>query len=420
MKKIIVFILLIHSIFTYPEPFRTRVFNDEIKTLQSVVVNKQFSLPIIGLNSSDVINFSFDELSHNPHSYSYKVFQCNSDWSLSELSSTEYLNGYTVGNITDYNTSVNTTVLYTHYSFFLPNDGMSFSKSGNYVVMIYEESNFDRPVAQACFSIVDPKVTISAKVRGNTDTELDGHLQQLDFNVDLNGFNVRDPQNEIKVVVRQNNRRDNEVTNISPSYYSGSILSYINNRSLIFNGGNEYHRFDISSVYVGGVGVDNIRFERPDYHAYLIPDKVQDGSPYINEPDVNGKYVINLQRSDNPDTEADYMWVHFRLQDKYPFFDGMLFLGGEFNYNMMDNAVRMKYDPESESYVKDVLLKQGGYNYQYWFVPKGGTSASPERVDGSHWQTGNEYTIYVYYRGWGERYDRLIGVEDFDSNNSTY
>ena len=121
-----------------------------------------------------------------------------------------------------------------------------------------------------------------------------------------------------------------------------------------------------------------------------------------------------MQNAQNDDTEADYMLVHFNLQAKQPFFDGRLYLGGEFNYNQMNNNVMLKYDGKTESYVQTILLKQGGYNYQYWFVPKGETKASTERVDGSYWQAKNEYTIYIYHRPWGERYDKLVGVKVVD------
>ena len=30
--------------------------------------------------------------------------------------------------------------------------------------------------------------------------------------------------------------------------------------------------------------------------------------------------------------------------------------------------------------------------------------------EGSHWQTDNEYTVWVYYRPFGARYDRLVGA----------
>ncbi|MPN06355.1 hypothetical protein SDC9_153611 [bioreactor metagenome] len=105
------------------------------------------------------------------------------------------------------------------------------------------------------------------------------------------------------------------------------------------------------------------------------------------------------------------MYVHFMLPLKTPFLDGQLYLGGELNYNLLNDRSRLKYDFNAGAYHQTLLLKQGGYNFQYWFVPKGSSKASVEKVDGSYWQTGNEYSIYVYHRGWGERYDKLIGVK---------
>ena len=394
--------------------YRTEIFQPNIKTLQIGVVGVKLGLPILELNASSVLQVSFDEMSREAHSYSYKVIHCNADWTPSSLNSSEYLSGFTTANITDYVTSLNTTYLYTHYTFLLPTNDMGFKISGNYVAIVYEDNKVDSPIAQACFNIVDPHVNISATVRGNTDTELSGRLQQLDFEVALNGYAVRDANEEIKVVVRQNNRIDNQVTELKPTYFTNSTLRYINNKGLIFDGGNEYHRFDISSVYAAGEGVSNIRFTTPHYEATLYDNKIQASKSYQYDLDVNGKFIINMQNAQDDNTEADYMLVHFNLPAKQPFFDGQLYLGGEFNYNQLNGDVRLKYDGKTESYVQSVLLKQGGYNYQYWFVPKGETRATTERVDGNYWQTKNEYTIYVYHRPWGERYDKLVGVKVVD------
>jgi len=376
------------------------------------LVGAKMSLPIMELNGKDVLQVSFDEMSHTSHSYAYKVLHCNADWTMSGLNSNEYLSGFTTSNITNYVRSVNTTFQYTHYTLQLPNSDMSFKISGNYVVQIYEDNQTENPIAQACFLLVEPRVSITAKVRGNTDTELSGRLQQLDFEDSLNGYSVRDAAQELKVVVRQNNRIDNQVTDLQPTYFAGSKLSYINNKSLIFEGGYEYHRFDISSVYAAGEGVADVKFLNQHYDVALVNNKIQNSKIFTSDRDVNGKFIINLQNKQIDDNiGADYMFVHFNLPTKQPFFDGQLYLGGEFNYNLLNDAVRMKYDGKTESYVQTVLLKQGGYNYQYWFVPKGENKATVERVDGSFWQTGNEYTIYIYHRPWGERYDKLVGVK---------
>ena len=415
MKKILLLLTSLLSLSIMAQTtYRTQIFHPNIKTLQVGVVGVKLGLPIIELTGSQVFQVCFDEMSREAHSYTYKVIHCNADWTQSSLNSNEYLSGFTTANITDVATSLNTTYLYTHYSFLLPNSDMGFKVSGNYVAIIYEDNKVDSPIAQACFSIVDPRVSITATVRGNTDTELSGRLQQLDFEVALNGYAVRDAADEVKVVVRQNNRIDNQVKELKPTYFTNSKLSYINNKDLIFEGGNEYHRFDISSVYAGGEGVSSIPYTNPHYEAILNDNKIQVSKAYSYDMDVNGKFIVNMQNAQDDNTEADYMLVHFNLPAKQPFFDGQLYLGGEFNYNQLNNDVRLKYDGKTESYVQTILLKQGGYNYQYWFVPKGENKATPERVDGSYWQTKNEYTIYIYHRPWGERYDKLVGVKIVD------
>ena len=393
-------------------PYRTQTFAENIKTLQIGVNDDKYLLPVIELNSEDVLRIRFDEMSHEAHSYGYKVIHCNADWTPSNLSTNEYISGFTSGNITDFNLSQITTFLYTHYKFELPNSDMSFKISGNYVVIIYEDNDVDKPIAQACFSIVQPKVTVNASIRGNTDTELSGRLQQIDFDLMLNGYNIKDIGSELKVVVRQNNRIDNEVSGIQPTYISASKLSYTNNKALIFEGGNEYHRFDISSVYAASEGIATIRYQQPHYEAFLTQDKIQTSKIYMHNFDVNGKFVINYQESvENSDIEGDYMYVHFMLPTKEPFLDGQIYLGGDFTNNLFNENSRLQYDFNAGTYYKTMLLKQGGYNYQYWFVQKGSKKANVEKVEGSYWQTGNEYTIYIYHRPWGERYDKLIAIK---------
>lgn len=412
MRKFLIQIFLIIVCNVWAQNiYRTQSFSPNIKTLQIKFADDNNALPILNLNSSNLLTVSFDEMSHLAHSYSYRVFHCNADWTLSDINSGEYLAGFTTGNITDNALSVNTTVLYTHYSFCLPNNDMSFKISGNYVVQMYEDNKTDKPIAQACFNVVDQRVNVTGNIRGNTDTELSGRLQQLDFEVGMNGYNVRDASTEIKTVVRQNNRLDNQVFDVKPTFLSTSKLNYINNKALIFEGGNEYHRFDISSVYGGGEGVDVIRFDRTNYNAFLFPNKIQTSRTYSQDQDVNGRFIVHMQRAQDDRVEADYMMVHITLPTKQPFFDGQVYAGGEYNQNLMNETNRMKYDAAAEQYYLNLLVKQGGYNYQFWFVPKGERKASVEKVDGSYWQTGNEYTVYIYHRAWGERYDRLVGVK---------
>ena len=418
VRKLLLIQILIFVVslsFANGKVFRTQIFDSTIKTLQIGRVGEKYASNLIELNGSEVLKVKFDQLSHDAHAYSYKILHCNADWTASNLSTNEYIEGYTTSTITDYSLSSATTVLYTHYRFELPNSDIKLKLSGNYVAFIYEDNQSEKPVAQVCFSVYEPKITINHTLRANTDIELNGRYQQIDFDINLNGVSVRDAQNELKVLVRQNNRFDNEVFGVQPTFLNGNKLSFTNNKSLIFEGGNEFHSFDISSVYAASRGIDRIKYVQPHYEVFLTPDKIQTSKVYNHEYDANGKFVINFQEAmDNSDTDGDYLFVNFKLPAKEPFFDGQIYIGGDFNYNLFNENTKLTYNFDERMYIYRTLLKQGGYNYQYPFLQKNVTKATLERVEGSFWQTNNEYMISVYYRPVGARYDRLIGVKNFD------
>lgn len=413
MKRAIYVFLFISMSFNLiaQERFQTEILNENIKTLQIKVNDDPFALPILQLNWHDVLHISFDEMSHETHSYSYEVYHCNADWTKSDLSSSEYIRGFTRGYIDDYAQSINTTVLYTNYLFHLPNDDVQFTISGNYIVSIYEDGKQESPIAYVAFSVVEPSVDIDVTLRGNTDIEINQRMQQIDFNVLLKNYSIQDPQTEIKVLVRQNERLDNQVFGIQPNYFSSESLSYKNNPKLIFEGGNEYNRFDFSSIYNYDERIDRIKFERPNYHVYLNDFSYLNKKIYQQDFDANGRFVVNYQDSNfDVDLEADYMFVHFYLPVEAEYLNKNIYIGGFWNYNLLNDNSKMHYDSLEKIYYKTLLLKQGGYNYQYWLSSDGkNTSIAPAEV--SHWQTQNRYAIYVYHRPWGGRYDKLIGVK---------
>lgn len=389
--------------------YRTEVKNPDVRSLRiRYEGNATLQRPILTLGTDETLEISFDELSHNTHNYTYTLLHLNADRTESSLSSVDYLAGFPTADITDYDYSLNTQQLYTHYRFTFPNEEMQPKISGNYALKIYEDGDPEKVVAYACFAVVEPKTGIEVTVRHNTDIELSGRYQQLDIDVQTQGIGMKNPD-EIKVVVRQNNRTDNEVFNPKPSYVESQRLRYMNHKQLIFEGGNEYRHFDISSVYFMGNNVDYIRFDQRYYQAFLFPDENRSTTPYLSDFDTNGQFVINAERTEDDDYEADYMWVHFFLPEQSPWFDGNVYIGGDLFGNQLLPTNRMQYDNQHQTYFFTAYLKQGAYDYQYWFKPKQSHTATLLRTEGSHWQTQNEYTIYVYYRPFGGRYDQLVG-----------
>ena len=416
MRKILLIVSLCALCLGLSAQTHTRVFCEQIRTLR---VERRWLLLengiVDGSDPDNALHISFDEMSHDVHFYTYSVqmMDCWNDGMMKVndgMLSGEYLQGFPTKDISDFEHSLNTSRIYTHYWFNFPNEDMQLTKSGQYRLTVYEDGNPDHKVAEVDFCVTESLAKIDARMRNNTDIELSGRFQQVDVDVNTAALDIRDPH-EVRLVVTQNNRLDNAVELTQPTFVEPNRLRYINNKALIFEGGNEYHHFDAFSCFYAGHGIDRVYHELGDYHVLLFEDEVTKGQ-YIHEFDSDGRFVVSAERTTDPDTEAEYMWVHWTLPMEKPFFDGSLYIGGDLFDNEMNLRNRMQYDNEAKCYWLTSLVKQGGYDYQYWFVPKGTQNkTTTQRVDGSYWQTENEYAVYVYWRPFGARYDRLVGVQ---------
>ena len=407
MKKSAIILIFLVLAFGLNAQTHVRIFNEQIRTLRVARALLTLNKPLDGTDPENTLDIAFDEMSHDVHFYSYMVQHMNADWTAeSDILSGEYLQGFTNQDITDYEHSINTNREYTHYRFSFPNPDMVITRSGNYMITVYEDGDRDKRMAQIQFRVVEPLVKIEAGVRSNTDIEFNGRYQQMDIDVNTAAINVKDP-NEIRIYVTQNNRTDNAVWVNRPTYIAQNHLKYQQLKDLIFEGGNEFRHFDAFSRFYAGTGIDRVFYEMGDYQVILFPDEITKGE-YIHHYDADGAYLINAEHTIDSDVEAEYMWVHWMLPVAQPWFDGSLYIGGELFGNEMSMRNRMQYDAEAHCYWLTALVKQGGYDYQYWFVNKNKTTT--QRVDGSYWQTENEYAVYVYWRPFGARYDRLIGV----------
>ncbi|MEE1091308.1 MAG: DUF5103 domain-containing protein [Paludibacteraceae bacterium] len=395
--------------------YSTQIFDENIKTLQILPNGESLMLPVLELGSADEIVISFDELSYEASNFYYKIVHCDAYWNESDLASMEYLDGFDGGMIDMYDYSVNTTVNYIHYTLQLPNDDVQLKLSGNYVVLIARDGDFENGVvATACFSLVEPMVDINVEMNGRTMKELNGRYQAVALDVMVEGVESRDKMQDFIVVVRQNNRLDNEAYLPRPTYVNGGRLRYENREELIFEGGNQYRSIDFSSRYTYGGGIDHIEFDRDMYHVVLEADASRANNKEAYAMDAHGGYVINLQKNNYPDTEADYMWVHFYYPAEVPYLEGRMYIVGDLTQNLVDNKSEMIYDLSEKCYVRSLLLKQGGYNYVYALKAKNREELSVIQTEGSFWESRNRYDVMVYFRPFGARYDRLVGMRSVE------
>lgn len=392
---------------------RNEIYDRGIASLQVVAGQQWLSLPIIKLGShgpNERINISFDDLTHTYHRYVYRIEHCEADWTVSDqLFSSDYIEGFQDGNtIDDIVESINTNTLYTHYSLQIPNEQCSLKMSGNYKLTVYDENDGDRPMFTACFMVIEPAMGVALDVTTNTDIDINKAHQQVSMQVNYGGINVTDPMSQIKTVIMQNRRWGNAKVNPRPQYIMPDGLKWEHNRDLIFQAGNEYHKYEILDVDHPSMGIDRIIWDGNDYQVY--PYVCTPRPNYLYDEDANGAFYIRNSDNIENDISSEYVYVHYTLKTPQRF-AGDIYVNGAWTNDQFTPEYLMTYNEINKCYTATIRQKQGYYSYQYVLVDVNGVSQAVPS-EGSFYQTENKYQALVYYRGRGERTDRLVGYQE--------
>ena len=214
----------------------------------------------------------------------------------------------------------------------------------------------------------------------------------------------------------QNNRWDNAITNLKPLFIRDKELVYDYDQENVFKAGNEFRYFDIRNRRANTEGVLKIDFFRPYYHFTLWPDEIRSNKRFYSYEELNGEYVVESQELvDDYSVECDYVFVHFSLPLESILLGGTVNVFGALSNWNANKSNEMTWNFDTSTYELTLLLKQGYYNYQYVYVETGAKSADVKNLEGSFWETENDYQIFVYYRDIAGRYDRLIGYTTLNS-----
>ena len=412
MKKFLLGIIFPLFLSYQAKAQRNEIYDNNIASLQVVAGQNWMSLPIIKLNShspNDRINISFDDFTHAYRRYTYKIEHCEADWTVSDgLFSSDFINGFQEGNtIEDSEESINTNILYTHYKLTIPNEQCSLKMSGNYKLTVYDENDGNRPVFTACFMVQEPLMGVQLDVTTNTDIDINKAHQQVSMTVNYGSVNVTNPATQIKTVVMQNRRWDNAKINAQPQYTMSDGLKWEHNKELIFQAGNEYHKYEILDVTHPTMGIDRIVWDGENYQVYPYPCEPR--LNYVYDEDANGAFYIRNSDNIENDVSSEYVFVNYALKVPQKL-DGEVYINGAWTNDQFTQEYRMEYDELNKCYTAKILQKQGYYSYQFVMLDRYGISRVVPS-EGSFFQTENKYQALVYYREQGGRTDKLVGYQ---------
>lgn len=380
--------------------------------------SRLLATPIIQLNGNIPLVLEFDDLAANYEQYHVKIIHCNYDWAPSVLSEIEYLAEYNDAIINNYAVSQGTKVSYYHYAFEVP----PVKLSGNYLLVVYKGNRSKTElVLSKRFMVLEQQVSLMADARPAQDPAKWKNFQQIDFELNYGNYNmVRSPRDEFKVLIRQNQRWDKTIENLTPSSIIESrqqlLYRFFNNENLM-PAGNEFRFFDIRTAYSKGIGVAKVQQGKED-EAWLTAQRNRSEFSHVGVRDLNGQYMIDNLDGGDGSIRSDYMWVTVGLQTTELSDNQQVYMNGAFNNWQLNDANKMTYDNEFGGYTATIQLKQGLYDYD--FVIK---NALTQQIDESYFEgnfsdTGNTYEVFVYHKPPTARAERLVGYQIIDTNRN--
>lgn len=428
-----------------------RIYDKEIGASEFRLRGQYTSYPMLNLSGYGAVVLSFDDFRDENRYFNYKLILCNADWTPSELEDSEYINGFNDNEIEDFEFSFNTRARFINYRVQIPNDDLSITKSGNYILYVYDTET-DLPVLTKKLLVLQEKLVINAEVTAPPMVEFRSTHHEIDFEVLANSISVSNPDSDLKVSILQNWRWDNAIHNIKPRYVQGETINYDYNNKLKFEAGNEFRNIDMRSFDFLSPSMEHIDVYDDGFGVHVKTEGSRYNSPYLQYRDLNGDYVIQdleefrrnnrqqleattdneleieqtLQANFNLDVEdmrenklrSDYANVHFKLSSKREIYATDVFIVGRFCDWKLEESNRLIYDEAKKGYFGTLELKQGFYDYMYATVPKGQGEINLQNLEGSHYETRNEYIILIYHRGITDRHDKLVGYRSvFSSEN---
>ncbi len=394
------------------------VYISGIKSVQLEKNGLMLSEPVITLNSGDYLNLSFDDFDLNINDLYYTVLHCDFDWKQSEIWQNEYLYLDMEDQITDYEYSFGTLLPYVHYNLVFPNDRIIITKSGNYILQVYTKTpdGGKNVYFTKRFYVVEPLTDIIGSAKRAASAEYFDTKQEVNFTVNTGDLYVSSPFQEIKVAVLQNYRWDNALLDLKPKMVRNNIIDYnFDDDRNLFDGGNEFRYLNLRTLRSAIDKIAHIEYTDTIHKVYTRPESFRTFKNYIFEKDANGKYFLETDDERSVNTMGEYAEVHFRLSAPAPNVEGDFYVAGRFNDWKYNHENIMTYDYRNKMYTANIILKQGYYDYVYMFVDRKNPVGDVTVVEGNHSETVNIYTVLVYYKAIGSRYDRLIGFLEIES-----
>jgi hypothetical protein len=390
------------------------LYVDYISTITFGHTGLEASIPVIDINSryQGQLKLGFDDMQGGYKTYIYRIIHCDKDWYPSQLNEIEYMEGFNYEEIDEFSYSTNGYSDYTHYNLYLPNDDLEWIISGNYLLVIYDEE-LELPVITRRFMVAESIVSVGYDImKPRNVSKLNTH-QELEITINHKNLHISRPTTELYVTVVQNGNWNSALRNLQGNYNIGDKLFLQNYDYIVFPALKEFRNFDLRSLKYTTEFVHSIDQDSEGTTVLLDLGKKRYSRNFVSERDNNGFFIIDNADYGDAENSSEYAKVIFTLESNKKY-DEDVYIVGAFSDWQAREQYRMEYDEVRQLYVGAAYFKQGRYDYMFALQQDNGF-LDIDYLEGSWYETENDYLILVYYREFGSQYDRIIGVANFNS-----
>ncbi|MBP8822835.1 MAG: DUF5103 domain-containing protein [Flavobacteriales bacterium] len=396
--------------------YEDHVYSPTVHTVQFFKRGFELSPAILRLGGEESLVLRFDDFNVDAENLSFTVVHCTALWQPSDLSPSQYIHGVPTDFVPSPRQSFNTTQPFLAYELEFPNEMMRPSVAGNYLLKVFRGTDQDDLVLTRRFLVFEDRVQVSAAMVPTRNVERRDMDQQLDLTLRYPGIPVPDPFSDLQVVVLQNNRWDDARTGLRPKFIRDAELVYDHPKEGLFHGGNEWRGVDLKNLRYTTLRVSHY-LTSPEglTEAVLLPDEKREFKVYLDLPDINGKYLVKNDLVPDDPLSADYVYVDFTLPRSQEQVGGEVYVYGAISDFQCKKEFRCAWNEARKAYTARIPIKQGYFDHVYAFLPNGGTVPDLTLLEGSHYQTENEYVVLVYVKDYQLRCDRLLGLRFLNS-----
>jgi hypothetical protein len=402
-----------------PIEYKNKIYEEAIHTVILQQNGSEERFAVVGLGKTGQLFLRFDELRPENDYYQYKYIHCTYDWKPSGLQFFDFIEGSPFGNVEDFEFSQNTYFRYTHYRLSFPQRDMLPKISGNYLLVVYRNFDEDDIILTQRFMVVNEVFKIEGYVDRSNQVQYRFQKQEIDFKVQTDNYEIPNPMMDINAVILQNVNWNTAIMGLKPRFINRGVFDFNYDKENNFWGGNEFRMFDIRSLRTMSPGVERKFFDEENRPvARLFKERSRATEPYLQYLDYNGKMVLDNRDGGgrDPNVSSDYVKVEFKYINPGGELPQPIYIYGELSNWELNDDFRMFYDPKTNAYYCDALLKQGYYSYWY-VIPDKEDETKPDLrlTEGNHFQTENDYHVMIYHRNQFLRYDELLGTARLSS-----